>query len=212
MFSARRRPRFFPKALSGALVILVLAAGGYLVLERRPVAFEAAQEPGGPGEASSGQVSQEGFPDPGEAAALVAANDLEGRFWLYIRKGRFDLSSWDGAVMTALYPVAVGENPGDKERVGDRRTPEGVFRVESIHDSRAWVHDFGDGKGPVEGAYGPFFIRLDTGRWKGIGIHGTHDPSSLGTMTTEGCIRMDNKALLEIVDKAVPGTIVIIEP
>ncbi len=65
MFSARRRPRFFPKALSGALVILVLAAGGYLVLERRPVAFEAAQEPGGPGEASSGQVSQEGFPDPG---------------------------------------------------------------------------------------------------------------------------------------------------
>ena len=45
-----------------------------------------------------------------------------------------------------------------------------------------------------------------------VGIHGTHDPSSLGTRTTEGCIRMDNKALLEIVDKAVPGTVVVIEP
>ena len=212
MLSARRRPRLLPKLLIAALIILILATGGYLLWQRRLAAFGAAQEPGGPGEVPPVLVSQEGVPDPGEAVALVAANDLEGKFWLYIRKDRFELSAWNGNVRTALYTVAVGENPGDKERVGDRRTPEGVFRVESIHDSRAWVHDFDDGKGPVEGAYGPFFIRLDTGRWKGIGIHGTHDPSSLGTRTTEGCIRLDNKALLEIVDKAVPGTVVIIEP
>ncbi len=89
----------------------------------------------------------------------------------------------------------MGENPGDKERVGDRRTPEGVFRVESIQQRfTAWVHDFDDGKGPVEGAYGPFFIRPRRyGPLEGIGIHGTHDPSSLGTRTTEGCKRLDNK-------------------
>ncbi len=212
MFSARRRPRLLPKLLIAALIILILATGAYLLRQSRPVAFEADEEQGEPEETSPGLVLQESVPDPGEAAALVAANNLEGKYWLYIRKDRFELSAWNGNVRTALYTVAVGENPGDKERVGDRRTPEDVFRIESIHDSRAWVHDFGDGKGPVEGAYGPFFIRLDTGRWKGIGIHGTHDPSSLGTRTTEGCIRLDNKALLQIVDKAVPGTIVIIEP
>jgi len=48
--------------------------------------------------------------------------------------------------------------------------------------------------------------------WKGIGIHGTHDPSSLGTMVTEGCIRMSNDGLLEVVDLAIPGTVVVIEP
>jgi lipoprotein-anchoring transpeptidase ErfK/SrfK len=31
-------------------------------------------------------------------------------------------------------------------------------------------------------------------------------------MTTEGCIRMSNEALVEIVERVVPGTVVIIEP
>jgi len=31
-------------------------------------------------------------------------------------------------------------------------------------------------------------------------------------MVTEGCIRMNNEALLEIVERAVPGTVVLIEP
>jgi lipoprotein-anchoring transpeptidase ErfK/SrfK len=73
------------------------------------------------------------------------------------------------------------------------------------------VHDFGDGKGPVSGAYGPWFIRLETG-WKGIGIHGTHDPGSTGTRASEGCIRMKNDDLLRIVDETSPGTVVVIKP
>ncbi|KUK58585.1 MAG: ErfK/YbiS/YcfS/YnhG family protein [Synergistales bacterium 53_16] len=99
-----------------------------------------------------------------------------------------------------------------------REKPEKVVSQESKmpelppeykHDSRAWVHDFGEG--PVEGAYGPWFIRLKTG-WQGIGIHGTHDPSTLGTMTTEGCIRMKNEHLLEILEHVGEGTLVVIDP
>ena len=47
------------------------------------------------------------------------------------------------------------------------------------------------------GAYGPWFIRLKTG-WNGIGIHGTHDPGSIGTDVTEGCIRLQNKDVEEL--------------
>jgi lipoprotein-anchoring transpeptidase ErfK/SrfK len=52
---------------------------------------------------------------------------------------------------------------------------------------------------------------LKTG-WQGIGIHGTHDPSALGKMTTEGCIRVKNEHLLEIVENVDEGTLVVIDP
>ena len=60
------------------------------------------------------------------------------------------------------YPVAVGKNYGTKRSVGDMKTPEGVFTIEDIQDASAWDHDFGDGNGPIQGAYGDFFIRLRT--------------------------------------------------
>ena len=79
-----------------------------------------------------------------------------------------------GGEVIETFGAAVGKNAGQKRRAGDMRTPEGSFTVVQIQDSSSWSHDFGDGKGPVAGAYGPWFIRLATG-WQGIGIHGTHD-------------------------------------
>ena len=116
--------------------------------------------------------------------------------------------------------TVVVKNNGDKERPGDNKTPvswgnivsipseyEGAdvgikssevpFRVEEICDASTWTHDFNDGKGVIEGAYGPWFISLDTG-WDGIGIHGTHDPNSIGTNASEGCIRLLNKDIIEL--------------
>ena len=104
----------------------------------------------------------------------------------------------------------MGAGRGDKERPGDNRTPEGTFTVEQIQNSTHWVYDFGDGKGPIEGAYGPIFLRLKTD-WKGIGIHGTHDPSSIGTNVTAGCIRMLNDELKDLAGRISTGTLVIIE-
>lgn len=95
------------------------------------------------------------------------------------------------------YGIAVGKNTGDKRKVGDMRTPEGTFPISQIQNATSWTHDFGDGKGQIRGAYGPLFIRLATPKWKGIGIHGTHDPASIGTNATEGCIRLKNEDLLE---------------
>jgi lipoprotein-anchoring transpeptidase ErfK/SrfK len=96
------------------------------------------------------------------------------------------------------YGIAVGKNIGDKKRVGDMRTPEGEFPIVQIQDSSGWTHDFRDGKGNMQGAYGPYFIRLGTPGWSGIGIHGTHAPSSIGTNITEGCIRLNNDDIAEL--------------
>lgn len=109
-------------------------------------------------------------------------------------------------------PIATGLHPGDKQKKGDMKTPEGVFAVSDIQNSSGWKHNFNDGNGEVEGAYGPYFIRLNTPGHQGIGIHGTHDPESLGKRVTEGCIRVKNESLKELVSLISFGTIVIITP
>jgi len=138
------------------------------------------------------------FPYPGPLPEGVEVAD--GEYWIRIIKSNFRLYLYRGQDVIKYSTVAVGRNPGDKERVGDLRTPRGIFTVQSIHDSRHWVFDFGDGRGPIGGVYGPWFIRLRTPPWRGIGIHGTHDPDSLGTMASEGCIRMHNDELVALLD------------
>ncbi|RFM25187.1 MAG: L,D-transpeptidase [Candidatus Thermochlorobacter aerophilum] len=125
---------------------------------------------------------------------------------ILIKKSECKLYLYRGKTLEKVYPIAVGKHSGDKQFVGDMRTPEGDFYIVQIQNSQKWTHDFKDGKGEIEGAYGPWFLRLYTGAdrtksgraWKGIGIHGTHDESSIGTQVTEGCIRMKNADIVEL--------------
>lgn len=130
--------------------------------------------------------------------------------WIRIVKSRFTLILYRGNDVEQSYPIAVGRNGGKKLRSGDNRTPEGRFSIEKIHDASSWTHDFGDGKGQIKGAYGPWFIRLKTG-WQGIGIHGTHDPLSIGGRVSEGCIRMRNQDVSDLRRRVAPGMLVVIE-
>ena len=115
-----------------------------------------------------------------------------------IDKSAFTLEVFSNGQPVKKYPIAVGKNLGDKQRVGDMRTPEGEFPIVQIQNASGWTHDFGDGLGNISGAYGPYFIRLGTPGWSGIGIHGTHAPTSIGTNVTEGCIRLNNDDVLEL--------------
>ena len=80
-----------------------------------------------------------------------------------------------------------------------------------IQDSRAWVHDFHDGAGARAGAYGNWFIRLKVPGASGIGIHGTCFPESIGTRSTEGCIRLRNEDLNKLVKYVKVGMECVIE-
>ncbi|HIT03886.1 MAG TPA: L,D-transpeptidase [Candidatus Caccocola faecipullorum] len=144
------------------------------------------------------------------SGAGYAAGKAE--IWFDVSKGEHLLRVMSGSDVVDSFGIAVGKNTGQKERAGDMRTPEGIFTVEQVQDASWWSHDFGDGKGPVAGAYGPWFIRLKTG-WRGIGIHGTHDPASIGTDATEGCIRLRNEDVDRLKEKYVKiGMRVVIRP
>ena len=108
--------------------------------------------------------------------------------------------------------IAYGKNPGNKTTLGDCKTPEGTFKVKMIYDATSWKHDFGDGKGTILGAYGPYFIRLNVPGFSSIGIHGTCFPESMGTMSTEGCVRCTNEDITNFVKYISIGSEVTILP
>lgn len=109
-------------------------------------------------------------------------------------------------------PVACGKNLGNKTCVGDRKTPEGTFKIIKMYDATSWKHDFGDGKGMREGAYGPLFFRLNVPGFNDIGLHGTIFPETIGTRSSEGCVRMRNEDIRKLYRFCSIGMTVIIEP
>lgn len=130
----------------------------------------------------AGEITLDG--DPNDAHHIVISKESL-TLNLYDSKGGLIYS----------FPVAIGKHPGNKKERGDMKTPEGEFDISQIQVATDWGHDFKDGKGYIKNAYGNWFIRLNTEPHSGIGIHGTHDPSSIGTRATEGCIRLNNADL-----------------
>ncbi|MBQ1680222.1 MAG: L,D-transpeptidase, partial [Bacteroidales bacterium] len=110
------------------------------------------------------------------------------------------------------YRIACGENYGNKTKKGDHRTPEGRFPINQLLNAAGLSHDFGDGKGPVANAYGPWFLRLDVPGFITIGIHGTHLPESIGSRATEGCVRLRNEDILDLKERVAVGMPVVILP
>lgn len=141
------------------------------------------------------------------------AEEIKYARFIIVDKANMTLSIYDYRGEELMHvPMACGKVYGDKQKRGDMRTPEGIFHVVSIEDASDWKHDFGDGNGTVEGAYGPLFIRLECPGHNGIGIHGTHLPESLGTRASEGCIRLDNNDLLRLAEQVHTGMVVAILP
>lgn len=109
------------------------------------------------------------------------------------------------------YPMSCGRKRGNKKDIDDHRTPEGIFRVSQILDASEWKYGTPDGRF-LKGVYGPFFIRLETPGYQGIGIHGTNAPGSISHRVSKGCIRLFNSDLLKLVRLVNPGTVVVVIP
>ena len=222
----RSYARFF--ALLGGVLVLALVFGAYSYLSAAdeppaaPVTAQAGGRTAPPAAAPAKAATKE---DPAAPAARAEDTATEESVRpaaapagtsILIKKSEFRLYLLEDGNVIRSFPVALGKNAGQKRVSGDMKTPDGSFPIDEVIDSSDWTHDFGDGKGEIEGAYGPYFISLDTselsgGAWDGIGIHGTHDPASIGTRASEGCIRMHNSDLLTLKKHITVGTEVTIE-
>ncbi len=140
------------------------------------------------------------------AKASRAPRNITIGYYIIVDKSSHILSLYKDGKLFKSYPVGTGKTIGDKVKVEDSATPEGYFNVKAIRESQNWEHTFPGDKVPTKNVYGPYFISLNTDRpqtftgegWSGIGIHGTHDPSSIGKNVSAGCIRMNNADVIAV--------------
>lgn len=198
-------------------LLIVIVSGTYNQLSAAPFFADYAQ----PKLTETEKVEQQGQAEIAKKAevqkqevekAKVAAQPITSHTYsLVVTKSAYRITLLDNGNPIKEYNCAVGRNPGQKTKTGDARTPEGTFKVESINPSSDWVSDE-DGKG----AYGPWFITLDTselskGEWNGIGISGTNKPEGLGRASSAGSVRVRNSDIEEIKKFVKVGTIVTIK-
>lgn len=120
--------------------------------------------------------------------------------YIYVSKSKmrlYVLNRNDSVLFSCA--IACGMRKGNKQAREDYRTPEGHFRISGMFDSTDWIHRTKDGR-EVKGCYGPCFLRLATGRFSGIGIHGTNAPRSIGRRASEGCIRVNSQNIIALRD------------
>jgi lipoprotein-anchoring transpeptidase ErfK/SrfK len=95
----------------------------------------------------------------------------------------------------------------------DNKTPVGTFVIDRMLVNPDWY--------PPEGGVIKYGEKghLIGDRWLGFkdlpglvgfGIHGTNEPASIGTLCSNGCIRLLNEEAIELFDFVTPGTMVTI--
>lgn len=161
----------------------------------------------------AGRRPTAGTPAVEAAAVAVSSAAVAPAALLLVSKRSMTLSVVDArGRVAARFPIACGEGLGDKRREGDRRTPEGDFRVQEILDTSRWPRP-AEAEDPAwRNPYGPYFVRLSAPPHEGIGIHGTADEASIGTRSSAGCIRLRNEDLLALLPWLRIGLTVRIEP
>ena len=93
----------------------------------------------------------------------------------------------------------------------DGKTPEGTFKIVEKTEHPTW---YPSGRPPIpygtpENQLGTHWLALDR---PGYGIHGTWDPDSLGSQSSDGCVRLCNDDIEELFSILPRGTAVTITP
>ena len=141
---------------------------------------------------------------------------------IVIDKSDFELRVYDSKGLLAAYPVVFGLKPlEDKFMQGDRRTPEGIFKVVYNKQHKLWrkmlMLDY-----PTKESYSKFNSRKINGQvpanasiGNGIGIHGVETGNDYFIDRyynwTNGCISLKNAHIDDLAVYVKAGTTVIIQ-
>ena len=152
---------------------------------------------------------------------------------IVIEKSKFRLTLYDGAQVVKVYSVALGANAGHKQREGDRRTPEGTFRVCVRNPRSKYILSLGLSYPGVADAKRGLAARQITQKqhdailyairkgkrppWNTplggeIMIHGCRRDAAGTPRKTLGCIAMEDDHIKELYPKIPLGTPVTIKP
>ena len=153
---------------------------------------------GQPGLGAGTAVDVDAFLVDGEALFTPRPTPFKypWKTYIVVDKSRFRLYWVKDRVLVKSYPIAHGKKWG--------YTPPRVWRIDAKYRS--------------SGVYGPrkmrLFKRVSTRYgyryvFTAYAIHGTDDPSSIGTMASAGCIRMYNRDVLDLFPRVPRGTMVV---
>jgi L,D-transpeptidase ErfK/SrfK len=107
---------------------------------------------------------------------------------IHVSLGQRRLILLNNGRVVKTFPIAVGKML--------TRTPQGEYVVVNREPNPG-------------GPFGVLWLSLSR---RGYGIHGTNNPSSIGKAVSLGCIRMQNKDVLELANLIPNGTRVVIQP
>ena len=116
---------------------------------------------------------------------------LKGEISLLVDKSDFTLTVLLDGHFIKQYSVGIGKSD---------KTPEDIFIVKDKLKEPVWyspdgVYQFGDPRNLLGTRWMGF---EDKGDFYGYGIHGTHDPSTVGKESSNGCIRLTNENVEEL--------------
>jgi len=146
-----------------------------------------------------------GIEEPGSLQVGQKLKVLTKQPGIVVDKSDYRLTLYLGDAYIKEYEVGLGKSG---------KTPTGTFTIATMLKEPTWYRPDG---GVVK--YGEEGHLLGT-RWMGFqdkphasgyGIHGTNDPSSIGTQCSSGCIRMRNDEVEELFTFVTKGTKVIIK-
>jgi lipoprotein-anchoring transpeptidase ErfK/SrfK len=124
---------------------------------------------------------------------------INGPFDVRTYKSRFEMQVWLRGRFIKAYSVALGR--GNLTPVGNYvvklKVPNPPYQPR--HKPRSAWRRPEDPDNPL----GERWIAFETNR--GLGIHGTIEPASIGKSVSDGCVRMLAKDVVELYDFVVPG-------
>ncbi|MCX7703244.1 MAG: L,D-transpeptidase family protein [Planctomycetota bacterium] len=122
----------------------------------------------------------------GDRLKIPAPKGKKMEAFVQVDKSEHSLSVFINGLFLKRYAVGLGK---------DDRTPEGEFTIMSKVNKPSWK---GKPYGDPENIIGDWWLGFDETKFKGLGIHGTNDPTSIGKDVSEGCVRLTNEDVDEL--------------
>jgi lipoprotein-anchoring transpeptidase ErfK/SrfK len=137
--------------------------------------------------------------------AKVTRKDLAHKYGtiIIVDRAHFKLRLYKKLKLSKTYGVAVGQ--------AGLETPAGLYAVNDKQINPAWHVPNSAWAGKLAGTTVPPgpgnpLVARWMGVYDGVGIHGTNEPSSIGSAASHGCIRMVPAQVIDLYDRVPMGT------